>query len=186
MVSCRYYMEDPAQLVARVAAGDFAAFEAVYDRFHSLVYAVALNLVADEAWAEDVTQDVFTKLWVNATAFRGGSFAGWIARVTRNRAIDLIRARSVRPEAPLPAFETLAGDSAPDEDVFTLVDGERVRAALRELPDDQRTLIVLGYFSDLTHVELAAHTGIPLGTVKTRIRSGLRNLRLALDEYVKA
>jgi len=177
-------MDDPALVLQRVAEGDFAAFELLYDQYHRLVYSVAIRILENEAWAEDVTQEVFTKIWTEPQNFRGGNFTGWIARVARNRTIDLMRSRQLRPEAQLP--DVLGFGSSLDDEVFAKLDGERVRSALRDLPEEQRSLIVLGFFSGVTHEELARRTGIPLGTVKTRIRSGLKKLRLALEGYVIA
>jgi len=177
-------MDDPAGVLQRVAEGDFAAFESLYDQYHRLVYGIAVRIIENEAWAEDVTQDVFTKIWTDPGSFRRGNFAGWIARVTRNRTIDLMRSRQLRPESQLP--DVIRLDWSLDDEVFTKLDGDRVRLALGELPETQRSLIVLGFFSGLTHEELARRTGVPLGTVKTRIRSGLKKLRSALEDYVVA
>jgi len=177
-------MDDPALVLQRVADGDFAAFEFLYDRYHRLVYSIAIRILENEAWAEDVTQEVFTKIWTDPQNFRGGNFAGWIARVTRNRTIDLMRSRQLRPESELP--DVLRLGASLDDEVFAKIDGECVRSALRELPEEQRSLIVLGFFSGVTHEELARRTGVPLGTVKTRIRSGLKKLRAALEGFVVA
>lgn len=177
-------MEEPASLVERIRAGDFAAFETIYDRHHQMVYALAWRLTRDRTLAEDITQDVFTKFWAEPYAFRGGNFAGWLARVARNRTIDILRARRLRPEDELP--NTLRLEALVDDDVLARIDGEHVREALRALPEEQRTLIELGFFSGITHQELANQTGVPLGTVKTRIRNGLRKMRATLGGYVTA
>jgi len=174
-VSTTPRMDDPSLVLQRVADGDFGAFESLYDQYHRLVYRIAIGILENEAWAEDVTQDVFTKIWTDPHTFRGGNFAGWISRVARNRTIDLMRLRRLHPESELPDVPRLT--SSLHDEVFAKIDGERVRSALRDLPEEQRSLIVLGFFSGLTHDELARHTGVPLGTVKTRIRSGLKKLR---------
>lgn len=171
-----------AEVLERVAKGDFAAFEALYDRYHLLVYGIARRMLDDDALAEDVVQDVFTKLWTNPKSFRGGHFAGWLSRVTRNRTVDLLR--QLRPAAELPNASE-SPESLVDE-VIAKVDGERLRSALNELPEEQRSLIILGFFGGMVHTELARHTGVPLGTVKTRVRSGLKKLRAALEGYVVA
>jgi RNA polymerase sigma-70 factor (ECF subfamily) len=136
-------------------------------------------MLDDSMAAEDLTQAVFLKLWADPDAFHGGNFGAWIARVARNRALDVIRARSVRPEGEFPI--DLGSDDDLDETVLAKIEGERVRAALRALPDEQRAPIELGFFGGITHEEIARRTGTPLGTVKTRIRSGLRKLREALE-----
>jgi RNA polymerase sigma-70 factor (ECF subfamily) len=168
--------------MARVRDRDPAAFESLYDGFHRLVYAIAQRMLGDPMAAEDLTQAVFLKLWANPGAFQGGNFSAWIARVARNRALDVIRARGARPEGEFP--EDLGSDDDLDDAVFAKIDGERVRAALAELPEEQRQPIELGFFAGVTHEEIARSTGTPLGTVKTRIRSGLRKLREALETSV--
>jgi RNA polymerase sigma-70 factor (ECF subfamily) len=175
-------IEDAGVLMDRVRARDAKAFEALYDAHHRLVYSLALRMLGDGAAAEDVTQSVFLKVWNAPELFRGGSFAAWIARVTRNRALDVLRSRATRNESELP--EALP-ESEPMEDLaFARIDAERVRAALSALPAEQREPIELGFFAGITHEEIARRTGTPLGTIKTRIRSGLRKLRVALDQPV--
>jgi RNA polymerase sigma-70 factor (ECF subfamily) len=165
--------------MARVRDRDPAAFESLYDGFHRLVYGIAQRMLADPTAAEDLTQAVFLKVWANPDAFRGGNFGAWIARVARNRALDVLRARSARPEAEIP--DDLGADHDLDDAVLSKIEGERVRAALTALPEEQRMPIELGFFAGVTHEEIARRTGTPLGTVKTRIRSGLRKLREALE-----
>jgi RNA polymerase sigma-70 factor (ECF subfamily) len=136
-------------------------------------------MLADPMAAEDLTQAVFLKIWSNPEAFHGGNFGAWIARVARNRALDALRARSARPEGEIP--DDLGSDDDLGDTIFARIEGERVRAALIQLPDEQRQPIELGFFAGVTHEEIARRTGTPLGTVKTRIRSGLRKLREALE-----
>jgi RNA polymerase sigma-70 factor, ECF subfamily len=172
-------VEDAARLMARVRARDPDAFEALYDTYHRLVYGVALRTLSDQSAAEDVTQAVFLKIWTSPHLFRGGNFAAWVSRVTRNRAFDLLRSKSARPESEFP--ETMPVDDAIEETAFANMNAESVRDAMSRLPDEQRQLILLGFFGGVTHEELARRMGLPLGTVKTRIRSGLRKLRMALE-----
>ncbi len=172
-------MDDADRLVERVRQRDAAAFEAIYDRFHRLVYGVAFKMLGESAAAEDVTQAVFLKLWSAPQSFSGGNFGAWIARVTRNRALDVMRARAARPEGEMPADVALEGSL--DETIFARLDGERVRIALGTLPDEQREPIELGFFGGFTHDEIARRSALPLGTVKTRIRAGLKKLRVALE-----
>lgn len=174
--------QDAEQLMERVRARDADAFEALYDLYHRLVYGVAARMLGDATSAEDVTQAVFLKVWSSPDSFRSGNFAAWIVRVTRNRALDVLRARSSHQESELP-------DSMPEtiaiEDVaFAKIDAELIRGALGMLPTEQREPIELGFFGGVTHEEIARRTGIPLGTIKTRIRAGLRKLRVALDGAV--
>lgn len=175
-------MDDTTRLLERVVERDTAAFEQLYDVYHRLVYGIAMRMLGDVSSAEDLTQAVFLKLWCVPTAFRGGNFVAWLCRVTRNRALDILRSKAARPEATIPC--SLSADDPIDDVVFARLDGERVRHALAALPPEQRSLIELGFFAGVTHEELARRTSTPLGTVKTRIRSGLRTLRTALEEPV--
>ncbi|HTU83358.1 MAG TPA: sigma-70 family RNA polymerase sigma factor [Candidatus Acidoferrales bacterium] len=174
--------QDAGMLMARVREQDARAFETLYDDYHRLVYGIALRMLGQAAAAEDVTQTVFLKLWNAPELFRGGNFTAWLVCVTRNRALDVLRSRSSRPEAELP--ETLPETEAMEDTAFARIDAERVRSALAALPPEQREPIELGFFGGVTHEEIARRSGTPLGTVKTRIRSGLRKLRALLDEAV--
>jgi RNA polymerase sigma-70 factor, ECF subfamily len=165
--------------MARVCARDPAAFEALYNAHSRLVYGVALRLLGDTATAEDVTQAVFLKIWNSPESFRGGNFTGWLVRVARNRALDVLRARTAHPEVDVP--ETLPETDALEDTVFAHVNAEVVGRALAQLPESDRRLIELGFFGGVTHVGLAERTGLPLGTVKTRIRSTLAKLRVLLE-----
>jgi RNA polymerase sigma-70 factor, ECF subfamily len=167
--------------MARVRRRDASAFEAIYDGYHRLVYGVAFRMLGDAASAEDVTQGVFLKIWSSPELFASGNFSGWIVRVTRNRALDLLRSKS-RNYDELP--QTLPDNDPIEERAFATLDAARVRDALAQLPADQREPIELGFFGGVTHEEIARRTGVPLGTVKTRIRSGLRRLRSTLETTV--
>ncbi len=175
-------MDPGVRLMDRVRARDASAFEALYDGYHRLVFGIGLRMLGDPSMAEDLTQNVFLKIWTSPDAFRGGSFVAWVSRVARNRALDVLRSRAVHPEDEVPADLPL--DGALDDDVLASIDAERVRDALATLPAEQRSLIELGFFGGVTHQELARRTATPLGTVKTRIRSGLRRMREALEERV--
>jgi RNA polymerase sigma-70 factor (ECF subfamily) len=168
--------------MARVRARDAMAFEALYDSYHRLVYGVALRILGDVSAAEDVTQAVFLKVWSSPNVFQDGNFAAWIARVTRNRAVDLLRSKAQRSEGELPC--TLPDDEQIEETAFARIDAAIVRNALAQLPLEQREPIEMGFFGGITHEEIARRTGVPLGTVKTRIRAGLRRLRTSLDGAV--
>ena len=175
-------MEDAAGLMARVRARDADAFETLYDSHHRLVYGIALRILGDVAAAEDVTQAVFLKLWSSPGLFVKGNFGAWIARVTRNRALDVVRSRAVRSETEMP--DAMPLDDALEDTAFANINADRVRAALAQLPEEQRKPIELGFFGGITHDEIARQSGIPLGTIKTRIRTGLRKLRSELDGVV--
>ncbi len=168
--------------MAGVRARDTGAFEALYDEFHRLVYGVAMRMLSDAASAEDVTQAVFLKVWTSPELFHGGNFAAWIVRVARNRALDVLRSRASHQESELP--ESLPETEAIEDIAFARLNASLVRSALAALPAEQRQPIELGFFAGITHEEIARRTGTPLGTIKTRIRIGLRKLRSALEDAV--
>ncbi len=173
--------------IQRMASGDGTALADLYDRHGRSVYGLAARILGDPAEAEDLTQDVFTLAWKNAARYdpARGAVAAWLLVTTRTRAIDRIRARRSRPQggsdddgrkmANIP-------DGSPSVDVIvaTSQDAARVRVALADLPVDQRDALEQAYFQGLSHSEIAERTGIPLGTIKTRIRSGLQRLREAM------
>jgi RNA polymerase sigma-70 factor (ECF subfamily) len=177
-------VDEADRLMARIRRRDAAAFETLYTAYHRLVFGIALRMLGDRPAAEDLTQSVFLKVWSAPDAFQSGNFAAWIARVARNRALDVLRSRASHPVGELAG--DLAHEESLDEVVFTNVNAEAVRSALAALPEEQRVLIDLGFFAGITHEELARRTGTPLGTVKTRIRAGLRKLRAALEAKVSA
>ena len=168
--------------MARVRDRDVAAFEVIYDSYHRLVYGIALKMLQDPMAAEDLTQAVFLKVWSAPDAFAAGNFGAWISRVTRNRALDTLRSRALRVESDMPT--DVPFDGSLDDTVFAALDAARVRLALAALPDEQRGPIELGFFGGVTHEEIARRTATPLGTVKTRIRAGLRKLRTQLETSV--
>lgn len=166
----------------RLRARDPVAFEHLYDAYHRLVFGIALRMLSDTTMAEDLTQSVFLKIWSSPEAFRDGNFSAWLARVTRNRALDVLRSRAAHSASEIPADIPAEGNI--DDIVFSKIDSQRVRSALAALPDEQRSPIEMGFFGGITHEEIARRTGIPLGTVKTRIRTGLRRLRGDLQSAV--
>ena len=167
--------------MARVRRRDAGAFEALYDGYHRLVFGVALRMLGDRASAEDVTQAVFLKIWSAPDLFEAGNFAGWLVRMTRNRTLDMLRSKA-RNHDELP--ESMPDEETIEERAFASLDAARVRSALAQLPADQREPIELGFFGGITHEEISRRSGVPLGTVKTRIRTGLRRLRGALEGTV--
>ena len=164
------------RLVARIRAGDQQAMSELYDRYSKVVYAVALRVLQDAAGAEDVLQDVFLQLWRNPDAFDAsrGSLAAWLAVIARNRSIDRLRKR--RPETDIEDCVIASGPDLRDETERALLI-EKVRGALASMSPEQRQAMELAFFQGLTHTEIAEKTGEPLGTIKTRIRSGLQQLR---------
>lgn len=183
-------LDDPA-LIRLVAAADDDALAAIYDRYSRLVFSIALHLVGDPAVAEEVTLDVFTRLWENAEEYDAGraQLNTWLTAIARNRAIDRLRRRSVRPEGhstPLDSVDFVLAepDPGPEEDAARRLQQQRVHAALRQLPDEQRRALALAYLRGLTQREIAERLDLPLGTVKTRIRLAMEKLRFLLREEV--
>ena len=175
-------LQDPARdasLVAAISLGDQQAMGRLYNLYSSLVYSVALRVLGDTGAAEDILQEVFIQLWRNPTAFNSsrGSLPAWLAVITRNRAIDFLRKR--RPESgSTEVVISIEPDLASDTERSHAI--EKIRDALSGMPDVQRTALEMAFFQGLTHMEIAEKTGDPLGTIKTRIRTGLIALRQAL------
>lgn len=183
---------DDEVLVQRVVERDAEAFAQLYDRYADLVYSVALRVLADPALAEDITQDVFLRVWRTPTAYDAarGRFVSWLVSVARNRAVDEVRMRGrrrVREVGDATAGEDPPDGRAEDPQLAVQIQADRlaVRRALRLLPEDQRVAIELAYFSGLTQQEIAEQLQQPLGTIKTRTRLAMKKLRAALDTEVE-
>ena len=166
------------EVVSAIRSGDESAMAHLYDKYSSIVYSVALRVLADTGAAEDVLQEVFMQLWRNPGAFDAsrGNLAPWLAVIARNRAIDSLRRR--QPETDIEdVIVSVEPDMAGDAERSRAM--EKVRSALGSMPAPQRSALEMAYFEGLTHTEIAEKTGEPLGTVKTRIRAGLMALRKA-------
>jgi RNA polymerase sigma-70 factor (ECF subfamily) len=171
-------------LVRSVAAGDQRALHALYERTHRLVFTLAVRICGSRETAEEVTVDVFHDLWRRASGYdaANGTVLGWIMNQARSRAIDRLRfeQRKKRSDA---GESDAAPDTEPDisQDLLELKQqAAALQSALVLLTPDERQAIESAFFQGLTHVEVAARLNQPLGTVKTRIRSGLHKLRQAL------
>ena len=161
---------DAVGLMERVRRGDAGAFETLYDEYHRLVYGVALRVLSDAAGRRRRHASVFLKLWSNPASFVSGNFGAWIVRVARNRAFDVLRARAARPEDEIPRNAGRARLARRDGAGGHRTPNRFVTPS-RNFQQEQRELIELGFFGGVTHHEIARRTGLPLGTVKTRIRS---------------
>jgi RNA polymerase sigma-70 factor (ECF subfamily) len=186
---------DPTDLglLQRIAARDSAALAELYDRHSRLLFSLILRIVGDRGEAEDLLQETFVRVWSRAEQYdaRLGGPLPWMVRVARNRAIDRVRARRVRAAVNAPASEDGPAEPVPDTTIQTpeaavLTTERRLRLAdaLAGLPRDQRQLIEAAFFEGYTHTELAERFGLPLGTVKTRIRSGMLAMRQGLANTV--
>lgn len=170
---------DLATLTA-MKSGDQSALAELYDRYSSIVYAVALRVLGDTGAAEDVLQEIFLQLWRNPGAFDAarGNLGSWLAVIARNRAIDALRRR--RPETDIEdVIVSVAPDLAAQADRSRAA--QKVRDVLGTMPASQRSALEMAYFEGMSHSEIAVKTGEPLGTIKTRIRSGLISLRKAFQ-----
>ena len=174
-------MWEDREAIARAGAGDAAALEVLYDRYSTLVYSLALRILRNTGDAEDVTQEVFAQLWKQASRFdpQRGAVGAWLSVIARSRALDRLRRRgSGRVTAGAEGLDAIP-DPAPSVELVT-ASAEQVSAArdaLASLPADQRTALELAYYEGLTQAEIAERTSTPLGTVKTRIRTGLQRIR---------
>ena len=171
---------DDGALIASIRAGDQEAMAELYDRYSSIVYAVAMRVLGDTAAAEDVLQDIFMQLWRNPGAFdasRGG-LAPWLAVIARNRAVDGLRKRR-RQDDIEDVTLSVAPDLALQADRSRV--SEKIRSVLKDMPVPQRSALEMAYFEGYSHSEIAQKTGEPLGTIKTRIRAGLMLLRKAVE-----
>ena len=172
-------------LVRSVAGGNQAALHALYERTHRLVFTLIVRITANRETAEELTLDVFHDVWRRAARYdpAGGTVLGWIMNQARSRAIDRLRfnrrKKRVYPEAEDPLGVTEAPD--PGDLVAFKEKSQALRRALAVLTPNERNAIEAAFFSELTHADVAARLDQPLGTVKTRIRSGLHKLRRALD-----
>ena len=169
-----------AALVLALRSGKQEAMAQLYDRYSSVVYAVALRVLGDTGAAEDVLQEIFMQLWRNPGAFDSsrGNLAPWLAVIARNRAVDVLRKR--RPQTDL---EDVTLSVSPDlaSEAYRGRIAEKVRSALKQMPEAQRSALEMAYFEGYSHSEIASKTGEPLGTIKTRIRNGLMQLRKAVE-----
>jgi RNA polymerase sigma-70 factor, ECF subfamily len=167
-------------LLNRVRTKDPKAMADVFDRYGSTVYSIALRILKDPGQAEDVMQEIFFQVWNNPNTFvQGrGSLGAWLAVVARNRAIDFLRRR--RPSDSVDEVILTSKTSLASEIERNMM-MERIRELLKNLPPEQQTSVELAFFEGLSHAEIAAKTGDPLGTVKTRIRSALISIRKAIQ-----
>ncbi|HLC13720.1 MAG TPA: sigma-70 family RNA polymerase sigma factor [Chthoniobacterales bacterium] len=174
------------EMIERIGRGDQSAFSALYDRLSRPLYSLALRMLGDAGDAQDALQDVFLQIWSRAATYNPeqSTVFSWTVLLTRSRVIDRLRARKRRlrivdsatgdEDADVADASTMesAADTADEND-----EAARVRSVLNNLPSEQREAIELAFFGHLTHHEIAARLGEPLGTIKARIRRGLLKLR---------
>ncbi len=178
------------ELIRRIAAGDHDALGRLYDATSTLVYSLALRIVGNAATAEEVTLDVYTQVWRRAEQYDAGrgSPSSWLIMITRSRAIDRVRASASSHQrvVSLEAAEEPTSATTLEESSVLHERRRLVRAAFRVLPQEQRQVLELAYFSELSHRAIADQLGLPPGTVKTRIRLGMVKLRESLRPLVES
>jgi RNA polymerase sigma-70 factor (ECF subfamily) len=168
---------------------DDDALSALYDRYSRLVYSVALQLSGEQDLAEEVALDLFTRVWEKAATYdpARAKVQTWLVSMARNRAIDLLRRTDARPDAHSidladVAYRLEANSDTPEQAVVKGLQASRVRAALAGLPNEQQQVILLAYYRGYTQRQIAEALGLPLGTVKTRVRLAMEKLRVLLAE----
>lgn len=172
---------DDTELLRAIARGDEQALASLYDRYKSILFGLLLRILNSRAEAEDTLQEVFLQVWQRAATFdetRGRAFT-WLVTIGRSRAIDRLRTIKSRARAGEEASREAAPDVVSDseKDAIRSQEAEVVRRALREIPVEQRRLLDMAYFEGLTQTEISERTAVPLGTVKTRMRSAMKKLR---------
>ncbi len=184
-----YSKLDDVALVALVARRDERALGALYDRYSRLAFSLAVRIVGDRALAEEITADSFVNVWRASASYseERGRFVSWLMSVVRHRAIDELRRLNVRPEGNAVELNEALQTTAQPDGLDDIVDVRRrrevVRSVLAGLPAPQRQALELAYFGGLTQQEIAAKTGTPLGTIKTRMRLGLLKMREELRRF---
>ncbi len=184
-----YKKFDDAALLRLIARTQEPALGELYDRYRRLVYSMALNATGDAALAEEITQDVFLRVWNKAETYRPeqGKVVTWLSSIARYRSIDLLRRQAIRPEgnrAPWAEEGNSLPSDGPDIEGEVMISQRRqiVRRAINQLPAEQRQALAYAYFQGYSHSEIAEALHEPLGTVKTRIRLGMQKLRHLLQE----
>jgi RNA polymerase sigma factor (sigma-70 family) len=177
------HLSDEA-LVALVARGDDVALAELYERFGRVAYGLALRVVRDTSLAEDAVQEAFLAVWRSAGQFvaERAKASTWILTLVHRRAVDLVRREQPRRAEPLDAAPDVVATETTEDAAWLRLQRTRVREALRKLPDQQREALELAYFGGFTQSELADRLGEPLGTIKSRMFSGLARLRELLAE----
>jgi RNA polymerase sigma factor (sigma-70 family) len=177
-----------AALLRDMQQGDQGAVAALYDRYGGVAYGLAVRVTRDATLAEDVVQESFVSVWRQCGRFdpARGNVRSWLLTIVHHKAVDAVRRRTSRAERALPEGpdDPVATYGRPDQAAELTLDAEAVRAAVARVPDDQRRTIEMAYFDGLTHVEIAARMGVPVGTVKSRLRIGLQKMREELRTKV--
>ena len=180
----RYEQAEDNNLIEAICERDRHALEALYTRYSGPVYSLAMHMLRDPGAAEEVAQDTFFNVWRRAGSYKAprGSVKSWLFRIAHNRTIDELRKRKrhydrIRHGVDLTNRPSESRDGDPSEYATAQFEGSRLKDALTTLRPEQREVLVLAYFGGMTHSEISKRLDQPLGTVKTRIRLGIRKLR---------
>ena len=185
------YKEVPDhKLLDHIAQVEEGALEALYARYSTSVYSLAMFMLRQQPLAEEVTQDVFLNIWLKAATYKAdrGEPKAWIMSIAHHRIVDVIRSRRRTPPISEPRdFDLLellpSGGASTEEEVERNLDRDRIVKALASLPEAQQQVIILAYFEGYSQSEMAKKLRQPLGTVKTRVRLAMQKLRTTLEDY---
>lgn len=186
-----YLQLSDEQLMTYIAQGRETALAALYDRYATAVMGLAFKVVHDRAIAEEIVQETFYRVWDKSLSFHEhkGNFTSWLFRIARNLAIDNLRRQKVRPQAIESETEneyvqrTSVAKANVAEAAWTSIKQEQIQTAVTQLPEEQRQVIELAYFGGMTRREIAAETGVALGTIHTRARLALQKLQQVLQGF---
>lgn len=187
-----YHELEDLQLINLVAQAEKEALEALYSRYSSPVYSLAMYMLKQQALAEEVTQDIFLNIWLKAGSFKAdrGAPKSWIMSVAHHKIIDVIRSRNRAVQSTEPdAYDMLellpASGKSTEEQVEQNLERERILKALAVLPDSQKEVIMMAYFQGYSQSEMSEILKQPLGTIKTRVRLAMQKLRIVLDDNIQ-
>lgn len=187
MITVKESVEIESALLGRVARGDKHAFEDLYRRLSGNVLGLAFYVLGDRSIAEEVTQEVFVEVWRKSGDFdshKGGA-KSWILRLTRSRAIDRLRsdrASQARDQRDFELNQSNPGPPTPAASTEAAAERAAIRQAIDDIGEPNRTAVILSYYQDLSHNEIAKLSDVPLGTAKTRVRNGMKKLATLLNE----
>lgn len=192
MYRLNYQALEDLELLAQIGQQDRDALATLYERYGRRVFALAVRILSDPIGAEEVTQDVFMSVWRRGASYtsKKGKFTTWLFSIAHNRTIDELRKRrrdrSRENDDIDDHLNIQSGDISPADAAVAQSEYAKIRAAMENLPREQKNVVELSYFKGLTQTEIATKTGQPLGTVKTRMRLALKKLRTALSAEMGA
>ena len=181
MLQVKKYSED--ELVSSLQNKDVTAFNYLYDNYSATLFGIVYKMVEDKELAEDILQEVFVKIWNSFSSYNSskGRLFTWILNITRNFVIDTLRSKSYKKQVKIRGYENSVDNFIENSSGIGQFDSLGIRRHLTRLKDDQKQIIDLAYFSGFTQEEIAKQLSIPLGTVKTRMRTAIMELRKILQ-----